>query len=146
MAQDEEVRLKIEETVNEATSLTMEYMLEHLKDIIQEDVYGWESPSNAPWDINRTWQFLNSWQTYESGNDFIISQDIETMKQIIISGVVVHHDREKLAGILDKGEGFQFGEREGDPSNFWEHFTSNFVAIFDKKFRENCNKLGLDFN
>lgn len=36
MAQDEEVRLKIEETVNEATSLTMEYMLEHLKDIIQD--------------------------------------------------------------------------------------------------------------
>ena len=51
------------------------------------------------------------------------------MKQIIISGVVVHHDREKLAGILDKGEGFQFGEKK-ESSNFWEHFTSNFIAIF----------------
>lgn len=127
---------------------TMERLLKELQNLIQIEVYGWKSPSFNPWSVNRTGQFLDSWQTVKpvmlgSLIQGEINQAIEVMEQFMIGNDMVHEDRDNLAEILNTGDGYNFGMSDGIPKPYWDKFmdvVNNSLEIF---FYEECIQVGL---
>lgn len=133
----------------QALDLTMEELLNNLKEWIDADVYSWWSNSEQPWDINRTFQFKDSWKSTKSEiiNNIInstIEQDISVMKKIKIGGHIVHEDAENLSEIINSGNGYNFGQAEGEPRPFWNDFIKEVDMKLDSIFIKNCKKLGVD--
>jgi len=126
---------------------TMGRLLTELQNIIEDVVYGWESPSANPWSVNRTGQFLDSWQKeYPTliGNIMTgeINQAMEIMKQFAIGSVQVHGDRENLADIIETGDGYTFGECD-ESRDFWNPFIQYVDENLENIFFEECIKLDL---
>lgn len=100
-----------------ALDSTLQRLLDKLLEYIDENVYGWVSPSDNPWSPNRTFQFRESWQKIKPtivGNMMVgeINQAIDVMQKTVIDGVMVHDDRDKLADIIETGIGYNFGHAE----------------------------------
>lgn len=133
----------------QAMDMTMEILLSELKRIIDNIVYGWESPATEPWKPNRTGQFLDSWQKVKSeviGGMVVgeINQAIEVMQQFFIGNTEVHGDRDNLAEIIEYGEGYNFGEAEGMERPYWETFRIYVIQNLSKIFASQCLFVGLE--
>lgn len=139
---------------------TMDRLLIELQNIIESEVYGWESPSEYPWSMDslgrgnigitsgqRTGEFLESWQTHKSKllglmAEAEISQAIDVMNQIFSGGHMVHEDRENLAGIINSGSGYNFGQcYVARP--YWDKFIIYVTLNLSNIFESECIKLGL---
>lgn len=126
---------------------TLEILLVELKNIIDSEVYGWKSTAENPWEIYRTGQFLDSWQTTKSvaigkmvqGE---ISQAIDVMQQFFVNGVEVHEDRENLATIIMSGEGYKLSDNV-PKRDFWNPWILYIEKNLDTIFLYQCRALGL---
>lgn len=131
-----------------ALDKTMDRLLIELQNIIEKTVYDWESPSSIPWSINRTGQFLDSWQVVSSQIVGLmvqseINQAIDVMKQFFIGDKEVHEDRENLAEIINSGVGYNFGQAEGVERDFWNQFETYVETNLFRIFKEECMSVGL---
>lgn len=148
-----QLQLDIELKLSEALDNTLERLLNQLQLIIDEVVYGWQSPSTNPWGWgenggNRTHEFYESWQkskpiVLDNLIQGEIYQAVEMMVYGISGGQYVHQDREDLANIIETGDGYNFGQAEGVSRNFWSQFEMYCELNIQKIFMEECLKLGL---
>lgn len=131
-----------------ALDKTMERLLIELQNLIQSEVYGWESSSFNPWSINRTGQFLDSWQTVKpvmlgSLIQGEINQAIEKMEQFMIGNEMVHEDRDNLAEILNTGDGYNFGMSNGIPKPYFDKWIQYVNENLETIFMEECIQVKL---
>src|SRR5574344_3092875 len=134
----------------QALDLTMQELLDILKEWIDVDVYAWTSPSKNPWSPYRTFQFSDSWEKTKSeiiGSlvESEIFQNENVMKQFYsgrYNNVLVHEDSDNLAEIINSGNDYNFGYAEGKPRPFWDDFKKEVDIKLDIIFINNCRKLG----
>lgn len=139
---------------------TLDRLLIELQNIIESTVYGWKSPNSRPWGADmvgdvgltsghRTGQFYESWQANKSiivGNMVVgeINQAIDVMQEMMLGGVLVHEDADNLAGIINSGVGYNFGQAEGVSRDYWNQWMTFVVANLDGILMEECAKLGVE--
>lgn len=126
---------------------TLNILLVELQNIIDEEVYGWHSTSNNPWEIYRTGQFLDSWQVTKPivvGNMIQgeISQAIEVMQQFFVNSVEVHEDRDNLANIIMTGDGYNLSDNV-PPRDFWNPWILYINQNLSTIFYQQCQIVGL---
>ena len=152
-----DMNLYVIERLALALDNTLERLLIELKNIIEEEVYGFESPSARPWGTdydgsvgltsgNRTGQFYESWQTNKAmlvGNmiEGEIGQSLGMMQQFMIGNRMVHEDADNLASIIESGQGYNFGQCGS--RQYWSIFTEYCLLSLNKIFIEECLKVGL---
>ena len=143
----------------EALDNTMERLLIKLRELIDENVYGWESPAMQPWGLfhgetlsrtsgQRTGEFYDSWQRSKSvimGNMITgeISQAVEMLHQYFRGGHIVHEDADELAGIIENRGLYNFGYADGVDRDYWSPFKEYVELNLEKIWVEECVKLGL---
>ena len=153
-----DMNLYVIERLALALDNTLERLLIELKNIIEEEVYGFESPSARPWGTdydgsvgltsgNRTGQFYESWQTNKAmlvGNmiEGEIGQSLGMMQQFMIGNRMVHEDADNLASIIESGQGYNFGQCNIS-RQYWDRFTSYTLLSLNNIFIEECTKVGL---
>jgi len=153
-----DMNLYVIERLALALDNTLERLLIELKNIIEEEVYGFESPSARPWGTdydgsvgltsgNRTGQFYESWQTNKAmlvGNmiEGEIGQSLGMMQQFMIGNRMVHEDADNLASIIESGQGYNFGQCD-EPREFWQPFVTYVLLNLDNIFFEECAKVGI---
>lgn len=125
---------------------TLDILLKELQRLIEEEVYGWHSNANNPWEIHRTHQFYDSWEKTKLvaiGNmvQGEIGQSFDVMKQFFIGDVEVHEDRETLADIIMSGEGYNFGN--APKRDFWTPFIVYVNQQIEDIIYKECLKVGL---
>lgn len=155
---DEQLELYVTIKLGQALDNTLEVVLTELKKIIEEKVYGWQSPSELPWggfgggltSGNRTGQFYDSWQKVKPimvGNliQGEINQAIEVMQVFMIGDPQkpTHIDREELADIINTGDGYDFGKLKGVARPYWDIFTMWLAQNLHNVFFMECLKLGI---
>ena len=143
----------------EALDNTMERLLIKLRELIDENVYGWESPADKPWGLfdnqdlsrtsgYRTGEFYDSWQRSKSvitGKMISgeISQATEMLHQYFRGGHIVHEDVEDLASIIENRGLYNFGYADGVDRSYWQPFREYCELNLEKIWVEECVKLGL---
>ena len=139
--QIEEMSL-INSKVQSALNKVVDICLIKLEEIIQTNVYdgyngGWAQAGM------RTGQFKKSWQKTVAkivGNliEAEIYEDINIMvtdsENFIHTDLNGEDDREDIAEVIESGNGYNFGEREGIPAHYWQDFmiwvNSNATNLF----------------
>ncbi len=149
---DIQTKLYFNTIFQQALNLTMEELLNSLKEWIDVEVYDWMSPSKKPWRPYRTFQFKDSWEVTKSEiiNTMIESklfQNINIMQQFYSGDdnkILVHKDAENLAEIINSGNDYNFGYAEGESRPYWDDFIKEVDMKLDSIFIKNCKKLGVD--
>lgn len=149
-----ELQKVIDNILIKAVDRTTDILLRKLEDIIDDVVYGWESPSDDPWKPNRTHEFQESWiKTKAIASSHIIQsdifQDISVMKHrqnVDGKGNDVHDpdDVANLADIIISGQGYGFGYAEGIERDFWSKWIIYVDSNINNIFKDECKKLGLN--
>ena len=143
--------------------MTMKELLDKLDEIIDADVYSWDSRDMAqePWGFpdspHRSGQFKESWENEKSEivNNIVeskIFQNISTMRQFYggtNNDVLVHEDRENLAEYINNNSNYKLPHAQKHINNkpkepFWDDFKVYVDINLDRIFLENCRKLGID--
>lgn len=149
-----QMQADIEAKMSIALDNTLERLLQELQLIVDRVVYGWQSPSMSPWGWgedggNRTHEFYDSWQRTKPqlmGNliQGEIYQAVELMTYAISGGGYVHQDREDLANIIETGQGYNFGQAEGVPREFWSEFEQFVMLNLERIWLQECALVGLN--
>ena len=140
--------------ITKALNQVTETCLNKLDEIIQTNVYdgyhgNWEEAGM------RTGQFLASWEKTMAKETVMnkiqteIYQNLDTM--ITYPELLVHtdingeDDRADIAQVLETGEGFNFGQREGQPAHYWSDFMVWVNANVSSLFKEALLTQGLEY-
>ena len=139
--QIEEMSL-INSKVQSALNKVVDICLIKLEEIIQTNVYDGYSGGWAQAGM-RTGQFKESWQKTVAkivGNliEAEIYEDINIMvtdsENFIHTDLNGEDDRENIAEVIESGNGYNFGKREGIPAHYWQGFmigvNSNATNLF----------------
>lgn len=126
-----------------ALDKTMSRLLDELEGLIQTDVYDVPSIWDSVYDL-RTGQFKDSWektkaQIHDNMVEAEIFQNISAMQRI--DDPPIHVDGDKLAGIINSGIGYNFGQMEGRSRPFWNHFIQYCEREFGNIFQEELKNI-----
>lgn len=147
-----DLHTNINEKIKQAMDLTMDELLDKLKDYIQQDVYDNSTLGTQPQWYTRSYELLNNWDYTKAeiiGNNSIesilsFSKPITHSDYPLYQHGVDQVDNQAFAEIVNDGkigDLFGFPQLGARPywNDFWKYVETHIYEIFAK----NCNLVGL---
>lgn len=148
-----DLHTNVNEKIKQAMDLTMDELLDKLKDYIQQDVYDNSTyGQNQPQWYTRSYELLNNWDYTKA--DVIDNYSVESIlsfsKPISHSGYPLYQhgvdqvDNQAFAEIVNDGKiGDLFGFPQLGARPYWNDFWKYVDANIHRIFAEKCNLVGL---